>query len=128
MDSNKLQQTLKYVEMCFILIFGGFHIFAPLIISVLPIREEVFWLVAPMAISLGVLCIAYIVSKDKIQQILKWIIMVMFAGGAITHLLYVFGVMPSWFVAMPVLAALGGVFMDALAVLIIYDYGRRLSQ
>ena len=44
------------------------------------------------------------------------------------HLLYVFGLMPSWFVAMPVLAALGGVFMDALAVVIFYDYNRRLSE
>ncbi|MFX1450600.1 MAG: hypothetical protein ACFFCM_07150 [Promethearchaeota archaeon] len=127
MDSNKLQQSLKHVEMWFILIFGGFHIFAPFIISVLPIREDVLWLVAPMAILVGVLSIAYIVTKEKIQQILKWITMVMFAGGGITHFLYVCGVMPPWFVAMPILAALGGVFIDALAVLIFYDYGRRLS-
>ena len=128
MDSNKLQQSLKHVEMFFILIFGGFHILAPFIISgVLPIREDVLWLVAPMAILVGVLSIAYIVPKEKIQQILKWITMVMFAGGGITHFLYVCGVMPPWFIAMPVSAALGGVFIDVFAVLIIYDYGRRLS-
>ena len=81
-----------------------------------------------MAILLGVLCIVYIIPKDKGQEILKWITIVMFGGGAVTHLLYVFGVMPSWFVEMPILFALGGIFMDTLAVVVFYDYNRRLSE
>ena len=131
MDSDKLQQNLKTVEMVFILIFGGVHLFAPFISSssgFLPAHEEVFWPIVPMAILSGGLCIAYIVTKGKIQQIFKWISIIMFAGGSITHFLYVFGVMPSWFIAMPILSALFGGIMDAIVVIAIYDYGRRVSQ
>ena len=135
MESNKSQQILKYFEMGYLLFTGGFHILGPFLTTisgVLPFRLEVLWLIVPMSMFLGVLCIvysmAYKVSKQNIREILKWICVIMFGGGAMTHLLYAFGVIPSLFVTMTFLSAIFGGIMDILLVIIVFDYGRRLKS
>ncbi len=114
-------------EMYFILIFGAYHIFVPFLNSItFTIQQEFLWFLAPFLFLLGILSVVYILTRERTQQILKWICMFGFAGGSITHLLFLYGIMPSWFETMPLSVALFGIFMDGFMALAIYDYSRRL--
>jgi hypothetical protein len=120
----------------FILGFGVFHLFVPLLAppnfltAIVPVYSlfgilQLVDLVIPGCIVLALLSIAFIYTENRYVMAA---LIFMYLGGTVSHALYFAGVLP------PLLTLPGpsylafGIFIDTFTSVVIYDYYRRIHS
>lgn len=122
---------LASLEATFILVFGVIHFAIPFILppnfsgttlfAILPLADFVL----PGCFALAILSILFYATKNRYPAA---VLAFMFGGGITFHVLYLSGVFPPVIIVPDKLFLVAGIVIDALAILAVYDYYRRLHS
>jgi hypothetical protein len=127
-----VKPNFKMAEGMFILGFGIFHLFVPflfppnLLTAFIPIYSLLWGLnladfVIPGCIAVASLSVAFKYTRNRF---LMATLMFMYLCGAVFHMLYVFGFIPSLLKVTNNSTLISGIFIDVFTTAIIYDYHR----
>lgn len=116
------------LEAFFILGFGLFHFAIPFILPPNYNAPTLFSLqiadfVLPGCFLLAASAIAFFVSKNLFCG---GLLVFLYCGGISFHILYLLGLFPSVLVVPTKLLLVGGIVLDALSILTVVDYYRRI--
>ena len=127
-------QTLKVatLEALFILGFGAVHFAIPFILppnfnttTNLFATLHIADFVLPGTFTLAILSIVFYVTKNRYPAAL---LIFLYSGGIVFHVLYLSGVFPPVIIVPDRLILVLGIVVDALSTMTIYDYYRRVHS
>jgi hypothetical protein len=119
----------RNLEKWFILVFGAFHFAVPFlfppssnaitILGFLRIADFVL----PGAFLLAILSFVFYFTKNRYSA---GLLAFLYGGGVVFHVLYLSGLFPSVLTIPSNIVPVLGAIVDALAILTVYDYYRRV--
>lgn len=120
------------VELLFIFIFGVFHFALPFILTPNPnatinllVSLQISNFVFPGCFTLAILSIIFCVTHNRYPAVL---LAFLYSGGIVFHTLYFLGLVESVIIVPNNFILAVGIPVDALAVIFIYDYYRRVHS
>ena len=118
------------VESLFIVIFGVFHFVLPFILTPNPsttinlfVTLHISDFVLPGCFTLAIVSIVFYVTHNRYPAVL---LAFLYSGGIVFHMLYFLGLVESVIIVPNNIILAVGIPVDALSVVAIYDYYRRV--
>jgi hypothetical protein len=120
----------RTAEALFILVFGAFHFAIPFIL--LPsikttinlfVTLHIADFVLPGCFTLAIVSIIFYVTSNRYSAAL---LAFLYSGGIIFHVLYFLGLVPPVIIVPNSIILVAGIVADALSIMAIYDYYRRV--
>lgn len=118
------------VESLFIFIFGVFHFVLPFILTPNPsttinlfVTLHISDFVLPGCFTLAIVSIVFYVTHNRYPAVL---LAFLYSGGIVFHMLYFLGLVESVIIVPNNIILVVGITVDALSVVAIYDYYRRV--
>ena len=117
------------IEASFILGFGVFHfaipfLFPPNVNEINLFGLQISDFILPGCFILAALSIIFCLTKNRYPAA---VLTLLFGGGITFHALYLSGLLPSVLVVSTPLILVGGIILDGLSIIAIYDYYRRVQ-
>jgi hypothetical protein len=131
-EPNLRHLNIATLEAFFILIFGIVHFAVPFILSPNFIAQTTIWgslriadFVLPGCFAVAISAIVYFAIKNIIPGS---VLAFLYAGGITFHALYLAGIFPSVLVIPNPSVPVGGIAIDAVSIVTIFDYYRRIHK
>ncbi len=124
--------SIATVEAVFILVFGVIHFAIPFVLPPNFIAETTVWgslriadFVLPGCFAVAISAILYFGTRNSIPGA---VLAFLYGGGIAFHALYLAGIFPSVLVVPSPVISIGGIIIDAISIIAIFDYYRRIRK
>ena len=118
-----------FLEAFFILGFGVAHFAIPFFLPPNFVAEttvfevvQIAGFVLPGCFAVAISAILYYVTRNIVPAT---VLAFLYGGGIFFHALYLFGLFPSMLLVSTPLISVGGIIIDAVSIIVIFDFYRR---
>ncbi len=127
-----MKLTIALFESLFILIFGIAHFAIPFLLPPNFVEQTTLFgalriadFVLPGCFAVAISALLYYATKNLIPGA---VLAFLYGGGIVFHALYLAGLFPSVLTVPSQVIPVGGIVIDALSIVAIFDYYRRLRS